>query len=365
MQLFCFVLLRWDAFASCLAECLPRFIDVATPSGPRPGFFPSLTTSLGAGSYDAGSAVWHRAFLRTGLESAGALEESWDFMQALLPAGSTGPLTSAVGDAGRAVPRRLQRLVTRQREDARCDALDDALMALPPDDQRRVAHVQSGVLSAQWVTSRPTEHDELQPDEFAELISLHFGLPSPAVRRLGLAGRSFRDTFGHWQVVDEHGSALARAICPDGEHQRQARETERLLTRLVLEGGVRGRTQARGIFSHVLPQDVLADERCGIIPDAVFALPQPFPRAASTVAARRAALREFLIEIKNIHDGVAQYTHARSVSFRCGGAVRRASEVDREYHVSAMHLDHTHHGVQLQTVQRRLAPVGGPGPVEA
>ena len=29
-----------------------------------------------------------------------------------------------------------------------------------------------------------------------------------------------------------------------------------------------------------------------------------------------------------------------------------------------MHLDHTHHGVQLQTVQRRLAPVGGPGPVE-
>ena len=73
---------------------------------------------------------------------------------------------------------------------------------------------------------------------------------------------------------------------------------------------------------------------------------------------------EVLIEIKNIHDGVAQYTHARSVSFRCGGVVRRASEVDREYHVSAMHLDHTHHGVQLQTVQRRLAPVGGPGPVE-
>ena len=104
-----------------------------------------------------------------------------------------------------------------------------------------------------------------------------------------------------WHVVDEHGSALARAVCPDGEHQRQSRETERLFTRLVLDGGVRGRTQARGIFSHVVPQDVLTDERCGIIPDAVFALPQTFPRAATTAAARRAALRDYLIEIKNIH----------------------------------------------------------------
>ena len=52
------------------------------------------------------------------------------------------------------------------------------------------------------------------------------------------------------------------------------------------------------------------------------------------------------------------------MSLRCDGAVRRASQVDHEYHLAAMHLDRDHHGVQLQMVQRRLTPVGGPGPVE-
>ena len=77
------------------------------------------------------------------------------------------------------------------------------------------------------------------------------------------------------------------------------------------------------------------------------------------------AARDFLIEIKNVHDGTQWYQVAAAAAERCGGVERRMGTVARAYELRAMQLDEVHHGVAHHRAGRhgRLVPVAGPGPV--
>lgn len=142
----------------------------------------------------------------------------------------------------------------------------------------------------------------------------------------------------------------------------QSAAMEHIIVEQALHAGLRGREQPRTIFSAVLPQTVLDDTRtrCGIIPDAMLRVPRGFPRQRSGGAAE--PVTDTLFDIKCLHDGAPAYVPTRaSLGRRQQGVVRRAASVHRDYEISAMHLDTTHHSVPAQG--RPLRPVGGPGPV--
>ena len=165
---------------------------------------------------------------------------------------------------------------------------------------------------------------------------------------------------------------ISRALIADGEHQRQARTTERILFRTLLDCGLRGREQPASIFSAVLPHSVLArgcfgqpGERLGIVADAVLTVPRDF---MLTRAQRRrhvaGAERDALFDAKNLHDGSAHFIHVEADTRRATGVTRRAAAVHREYELSAMHIDEQHHGTVLGMRGGRLTPLTGPGPVQ-
>ena len=101
-----------------------------------------------------------------------------------------------------------------------------------------------------------------------------------------------------------------------------------------------------------------------MVPDGVLSLPGRFPRVRLR-ADRAVAARDFLIEIKNVHDGTRWYLEAAAAAERCGGVSRRMGTIAREYELRAMELDEVHHGVAHHRAGRhgRRVPVAGPGPV--
>jgi hypothetical protein len=110
----------------------------------------------------------------------------------------------------------------------------------------------------------------------------------------------------------------------------------------------------------------LETERVGVVPDAVLTLPAQFPhdRTSRRPAQMHGATRDFLLDVKNLHDVVLPGP-AGQRDGRGSAVTARAMRVHREYELAAMHLDEQHHGVVLQRGARRmLQPVGGPGPVQ-
>ena len=268
----------------------------------------------------------------------------------------------------------MQRRITRQRDAVREQRLHDDMLALPDGDMRREAYMECGELSMLFFCAMPSEGRRVEQRHWCEAYSLLLGLPSPASAEAGVVGRQFSDISGRAFVVDAYGVELSRRLLPDGLHQRQSRATERAILRPIIAAGVAGREQPSAIFSGVLPQPALEAEdgrrqleRRGIVPDGVLSLPGLFP-SVTTRAQRAAALREFLAEVKNIHDDTEWYRRARVAM--AGGAPRgraadlRAGAIHRDYELRAMALDRTHHGVQVaRGADGRQVPVGGPGPV--
>eukprot|EP00966_Prymnesium_polylepis_P203832 4722143-Prymnesium_polylepis.1 len=54
------------------------------------------------------------------------------------------------------------------------------------------------------------------------------------------------------------------------------------------------------------------------------------------------AVKDVLVDAKNLHDGSTHFSHVDASTTRASGVTRRAA-----YELSAMHLDEQHHGTVL------------------
>ena len=249
--------LRRTAFTACVAEVVPQFLDVTTRDGTRPGFFPCLEEDLGAGSFGAGGS-WLHTFVTSGRRTAFEFAGAWGAMaEDVRGRDVTGPLDEPAERGGCGVARHLQRQIQAQLDQVARDILHDDFMALPGDDQRRVAYLECGPLSTSWIGSWPSEQWMLSPRHYRETFALYFGISSPIVAEHGLVGTVFRDARGRPLVCDRHCSTLARAQMSDnGGHLLQSRSMERVIVQSVLGAGIAGRPQPSTIFAAVLPQRV-------------------------------------------------------------------------------------------------------------
>ena len=236
---------------------------------------------------------------------------------------------------------KVQRAITRQREQKRLDSLDVRIRALPPADMRRAAWLNADRNSTVWVTAWPTRDGHLSNPEFTEVATWYFGLPSPACGPL--TGQRIGDTR---HVLDRHGASLTTAALPGDGWRTQHDALKWRIFEDAKEMGARCRVEVYGLFAACMPQDGHAlaagmppRKRQGLAPDFLFTLPLDGPE------------REMLFELKTLHYGSTTYPASRE---RCEAVARRARTLPREYADKARTLDRKY----------CRAPAGSTGPVE-
>ena len=247
------------AFTACFVEAVEGMMGV-TDAG-LPALFEQLTDVFGVGSFAPGGGRFH-TFLRDYralLPTASAFADAWDELarQAFV-GGGAGPLDAASGNAGagRGAGAKLQRDMTAQLEQGRRDELHRDMMRLPRGDERRVAWLAVDRLSSQWVSSHPTHRVELNAAEFGETFTTYMGCESRLVRPY--TGRSIPCGARRQMVCDAYGHQVGLAALPGAPftdcHDAIAHELWRIL---MVEAGVHVDVEPRGIFTTLIPTQVL------------------------------------------------------------------------------------------------------------
>ena len=173
---------------------------------------------------------------------------AWQHMQGEV--GDTeGPLAQPVQAAG-ARQDKLQKAITRQRERVRFQHLDVDLRALPADDVRRCAWVNLDRFSTTWVSAWPDRDACLSNAEFGEVVTLYFGLPSPACE--ALRGQRIGNTRN---VLDAHGLRLTTSSLPGDGWRVQHDALKWRLTEDIRTMQVHATTEVYGLFAPLIPQE--------------------------------------------------------------------------------------------------------------
>ena len=222
------------------------------------------------------------------LPTASAFADAWDELarQAFV-GGGAGPLDAASGNAGagRGAGAKLQRDMTAQLEQGRRDELHRDMMRLPRVDERRVAWLAVDRLSSQWVSSHPTHRVELNAAEFCETFTTYMGCESRLVRPY--AGRSIPCGARRNTVCDAYGHQVGLAALPGAPftdcHDAIAHE----LWRILMEAGVHVDVEPRGIFTMLIPTQVLLQPgpTPGAVPDAAIDVAMAAPATARNATA--------------------------------------------------------------------------------
>ena len=352
------------AFAACFIESAERFIDIDRGGGViRRGIFPMLHRSFGAGSFDSPTSGRFATYLhpnRPVTRTSIAFRIAWQSMQAEMTHHVPGPLGLTVEQAGADRGReRLQRSITAQREQLRFDILQRRVMMLPEGDGRREAWLAVDRFSSAFVTSWPSERDEMSSEEFREVLTTYLGVDSPVCQ--GLEGRSIPDTL-HARVCDRRGVQLGLACLPGRAHGECHDSCSEPMWRDVQAAGITVETQPSSLFAQVLPpaqmyqrptDDEQRPRRIGCIPDAHIRLrmhearTERLPRGQRGVrrtTVRRGQLmseRGTLWDAKTIHIGGPSYrsARARGLDGQSGAVADRAHAVDRDYQRTARSKD--------------------------
>ena len=299
------------AFCGAVNQAVPRFIDRTDDAGEFvAGFFPSLASVLGAGSFDHGSeATRYATYLASGYASATELATAWAALRAEAPEGVADETCSLFYGAEGA--RGSQRELTSVVEKQRFDDLGSAIGALPRADEadlyRRVAWCSVDKNSAVWVTSIPTRHLRAGPMEFREICAAYFGAPSPVATRLEnqaiYSGAGFQRA-----VCDKFGLKLA-SLNLDGRFNRFHDEVKFAIANSLDILGVGYSAEVHGVFTPVIPPAAQADarrfmqrgregaqrgQRQGLVPDFKIELERLVDGASTTAA---------LAELKMLHAG--------------------------------------------------------------
>ena len=177
-----------------------------------------------------GGSRWE-TFLASGCRTSTEFREAWSGMQlearqsaAYLSKELSAPLVSEVESAGDiSVDRSTRRKAVQQREALRHEVLQKALKEHPDRNARPVtAYPNLDKLSGAWLLSLPGSTNGLSAPVFAEAMSAHLCLPSPAVVGSTWAGK----IIGKRGVeVDNYGDAIMNCSELPGDSWRHRHDT--------------------------------------------------------------------------------------------------------------------------------------------
>lgn len=338
--------------ASCamLVETSEQLIDATRDGIRQRGFFPHLVEVFGAGAFDTGGhrfrdfidseqegwaqCCWRLTFAR---EWQGMRDEFGQDAALRL-----GPLRLEATEAGRGRTDRMQRSLTRQREDLEFNRLNAEILARPLGDPIRLAWQNENVTSTQWVTSYPTRQRRPAAAVFRETVATYLGAESPGCRVLVDA------RLPSGVRVDAYGFQLDNALIGNN-FKEQHDAIDRLVFVDVLRSGVQGEWQPRRLFQDCLPQDEAARE--GLVPDARLRI------NLGLEGEHGQAERTYLLDTKTIHGGGSIYMEPASGREQCGAVKRRAAQVATDLYRKAREKDRDYNNVPI-------AP-GNVGPVLA
>ena len=322
------------AFIGGVEMSLPHF----TGAG---GICPSLENVVGIVQ---GGSRWE-TFLASGCRTSTEFREAWSGMQlearqsaAYLSKELSAPLVSEVESAGDlSVDGSTRRKAVQQREALRHEVLQKALKEHPDRNARPVtAYPNLDKLSGAWLLSLPGSTNGLSAPVFAEAMSAHLCLPSPAVVGSTWAGK----IIGRRGVeVDNYGDAIMNCSglpwdswCHRHDTVKTAIATACFEARLPVD------CEVYGLFSNLIPAREQAPggdlewgrARQGLIPD--FRLRLPTPEGPN----------DCLAELKITSAGVTWYprgVEGRGTDRRAGGLQSlyrgKLEKYDRKYHGTA------------------------------
>ena len=319
------------AFVGTLCRCVQRMLDrVCESGGTRPGFMPGLAAALGHDAFNPGSEESRFApLLGSGLPSGNAFSRAWTSMQAEV-GDSEGPLQANAQAAGVGIVK-LQKALTRQREQRRFQSLDVSIRALPAGDMRRAAWLNLDRFSTVWVTAMPTREALVTNAEFQEIVAMYYGMPSPACA--SLVGERIANTRS---TLDAYGNRLASLTLPGDGWRTQHDALKWRVFEDAREMQARVRPEVFGLFAACIPREGRARanqaprrKRQGLVPDLLLHVPVDGPE------------RPLLYELKTLHYGSSTYV---GEDRRCEAVARRARALPGEYAAKAREADRTYCG---------------------
>ena len=262
---------------------------------------------------------------------------------------------------------RLQRAITRQVEQVQRDALHADSDALPRGDVRRLAWFSVGVGSSQWVTAHPTHDFDFSPEEFREVATTYYGLPSPACCQPGTFQCTIPTSVTRHgvRVVDSHiceetGLLLGRLSLPIVTWDMVHDECQAICESLLDDGRVPYTPEPRYMFRRLIPAAVLNDRTNppGIIPDfhADLAMPPAIDRAPAQGRPLRyphwsrdaLPTRRLLFDVKTVYGGGTYYLGAWAARHQTGAVEARALAVSPAYEAHARELDEQYSRPQVR-----------------
>ncbi|MEO1777037.1 MAG: hypothetical protein AAFS07_19020 [Pseudomonadota bacterium] len=354
------------AFVGSACAALPAMLD----RGSTPGFLTVLNDVFGAGSFDEANAprrfdhlLSHHGTMPLAVELSAAWSRlQQDYTATAGAAPSTGPLAAPPAAAGIDLAdghpyAKVQKVVTDQREDARAAQLEADLRRLPARDPRKTAYFVADRMSSSWVATYPTKSLQLSNSDFAEIVTNHLGLPSPACR--DHVGKSILGTAA---VLDPHGHILLshnRLVNRDSNRTIWHDTLHFELSALLHEAGIMHLSEASGLFATCGTPRFWAQSSwtaSRIVPDLAVrgAAGTPTP----------GELR--LYDVKTISNNETRYQapHCEGRLDKANPVNQRASHVHAEYVSHARALDRKWHGVHEPATGpfgQRLAEFGEVG----
>ena len=326
------------AFLGGLNMTLPGMINRAGPGGSMvPGLFhtPAMVEVLGEGSFDAdGDDARFTAFEASGLPMAQQASASWTLSQ-LEGVMDDGPLTRPFNTMG-CGGEKLQRAITKQKEDYRSSLLGDVANLLPKRDLRKVTF-QSWTTTSGSLWYSPTLETTISPELYGLAVSTWFGVEVGSLQ--GLVGR--RIGRGR-KCVDRFGMNLGLADCCKSAWTKAHHSTVAMVALDLAKMGVEVLTEVPGLFTSVIPEAARV-RMAGLTPRVVSALVPDLATRGYTGDSPLATVNWQMLEVKTIHVSDASQSWYQKRGDGGGGLKKgvevRATAVPGEYRRKAAIAD--------------------------
>jgi hypothetical protein len=377
------------SYLNCLNSILPlclNLTDNITEQIHIPGLWHSLHSILGSESFNPThiDSRW-LFFFSSGSPFGVELREEWFSLQNLRrelllqlseedresPLCCGGPLTDNAESFGKDHPSKLSEHIFDSIQAIRSKVMITRAHQLPINDPRRLSFLSSrnDKFSNTLLQAMPDKLILFSHSEFQEVISNHFGLPSPTCS--SIIGKKIKNNENSKQLqVDSYGFNLKTVQGAKGDHIRTFHDnivatiSQSLTQAAISHRGGPYRT-CRDLFSHLLnPRVILSDSNTrhlqGIIPDLVV----DASRLISDVVEESMHGKITLIDVKTLAPGIA---YSEKQNKKPNEAVeKRASAVNKQYHLHAKNLDHNLHGTlpdSIGIIERELNSYGCRGKV--
>ena len=341
------------AYVGGLLMTLPRMLDSKDKDGVvSSGFMPELQPWLGAGSFDAGNENTRFAHVvQSGCDWGKNLEELWEGFVEECTVGGVAPEEGilsvpceSAGWCGEKLIIKVQREITKMREDVRFAMLSNDAKKLNWKDERRIAFMDSQPESTKFVASLPVRGETIGNTEFHIMWATYFGEKCALLES--------HEGKGPGGVIDGYGHKLASAVMEGGGRTKWHDEVKWLIDDWGRQCGVEITTEVYGLFAAVINQSeelnqLPARKRQGMVPDFMMKLTRNI---------------RSLAELKTISQCKTWHTKA-AMKERGGAVAKRARALDKESGYKAREADVKFNGVDPQDpgmgpVQARLESFG-------